>query len=119
MNDIIIAHLPQSPTILQETTSNTCAPLFLFIQAQETYKTATEQGRTAFLLEEAESSRDIFYCCLGNLPAQCSTTIRFSYVLELAVQVDGGVKYVLPTTLKPRYNPTAEGNVNKDQNGQK
>ena len=77
-------------------------------EARETYNEAVSQGQTAMLLEEDDSSGDIFCCLLGNLPLNTDVKVEFAYVIELGVEADGGVKFGLPTVLNPRYNPSVE-----------
>ena len=77
-------------------------------EAQQTYDDAVSQGFTSVLLEQDQNSADIFQCSVGNLPPHKSAVIRFSYVKELPLTLDGGVQFVLPTLLNPRYNPKPE-----------
>uniref|UniRef100_A0A8C2ZRH7 von Willebrand factor A domain containing 5A n=1 Tax=Cyclopterus lumpus TaxID=8103 RepID=A0A8C2ZRH7_CYCLU len=59
-------------------------------EAREEYDDALSSGQQAFLLEESEQSPDIF---------------SLSYVTELAVQADDGLRFCLPAVLNPRYQP--------------
>jgi len=61
------------------------------------------------LLEEDESSGDIFRCLVGNLPPGAEAAIKFAYAIELKLSPDGSVEFVLPTQLNPRYNPSEAG----------
>jgi len=61
------------------------------------------------LLEEDESSGDIFRCLVGNLPPGAEAAITFAYAIELKLSPDGDVVFVLPTQLNPRYNPSKAG----------
>jgi len=61
------------------------------------------------LLEEDESSGDIFRCLVGNLPPGAEAAIKFAYVIELRLSPEGAVTFVLPTQLNPRYNPSEAG----------
>lgn len=74
-------------------------------QAKETYDDAIEAGYTATLLEEDGTASDIFRCVIGNLPPSVDATIKFAYVIELALTPEGTVAFVLPTQLNPRYSP--------------
>ncbi|XP_075042986.1 von Willebrand factor A domain-containing protein 5A-like [Mixophyes fleayi] len=74
-------------------------------QAKETYDEAMSQGQQAFLLEEDESSADIFSCSVGNLPPGQEAEVTLRYVQELPVEADGAVRFVLPAVLNPRYTP--------------
>ncbi|XP_044132183.1 von Willebrand factor A domain-containing protein 5A-like [Bufo gargarizans] len=79
-------------------------------QAHKTYDEAISQGQQAFLLEEDESSADVFRCNVGNLPPGQEAEVTLKYVRELPVEADGAVRFVLPAVLNPRYTP-------KDQPG--
>ncbi|XP_073471543.1 von Willebrand factor A domain-containing protein 5A-like [Aquarana catesbeiana] len=74
-------------------------------QAHKTYDEAISQGKQAFLLEEDESSADIFSCSVGNLPPGQEAEVTLKYVRELPVEADGAVRFVLPAVLNPRYTP--------------
>ncbi|XP_073467175.1 von Willebrand factor A domain-containing protein 5A-like isoform X3 [Aquarana catesbeiana] len=74
-------------------------------QAHKTYDEAIRQGKQAFLLEEDESSADIFSCSVGNLPPGQEAEVTLKYVRELPVEADGAVRFVLPAVLNPRYTP--------------
>ncbi|XP_053556966.1 von Willebrand factor A domain-containing protein 5A [Bombina bombina] len=74
-------------------------------QAHKTYDDAISQGQEAFLLEEDESSSDIFSCSVGNLPPGEEAEVTLSYVRELPLEADGAVRFVLPAVLNPRYTP--------------
>ncbi|XP_073467205.1 von Willebrand factor A domain-containing protein 5A-like [Aquarana catesbeiana] len=74
-------------------------------QARKTYDEAISQGKQAFLLEEDESSADIFSCSVGNLPPGQEAEVTLKYVRELPVEADGAVRFALPAVLNPRYTP--------------
>ncbi|XP_075437249.1 von Willebrand factor A domain-containing protein 5A-like isoform X2 [Ascaphus truei] len=74
-------------------------------QAQKTYDEALSQGQQAFLLEEDESSGDIFSCSVGNLLSGQEAEVTLSYVRELPLEADGAVRFVLPAVLNPRNTP--------------
>ncbi|XP_061682653.1 von Willebrand factor A domain-containing protein 5A-like isoform X3 [Syngnathoides biaculeatus] len=74
-------------------------------QAREEYDDALSSGQRAFLLEESEQSPDIFSLSVGSLPPGESASIRLEYVVELAVEADGGLRFCLPAVLNPRYRP--------------
>ncbi|XP_077334227.1 von Willebrand factor A domain-containing protein 5A-like isoform X3 [Lithobates pipiens] len=74
-------------------------------QAHKTYDEAISQGKQAFLLEEDESSADIFSCSVGNLPPGQEAEVTLKYVRELPVEADGAVRFALPAVLNPRYTP--------------
>ena len=73
------------------------------LQARETYDDAIASGRAAFLMEESQTSGDIFECLVGNLPPHQDAVVTFAYVIELELEVDGGVCFQLPSVIKPRY----------------
>nr|DBA23804.1 TPA: hypothetical protein GDO54_014683 [Pyxicephalus adspersus] len=64
-----------------------------------------EKEEQAFLLEEDDSSADIFSCRVGNLPPGLEAEVTLKYVRELTVEEDGAVRFVLPAILNPRYTP--------------
>ncbi|XP_068108676.1 von Willebrand factor A domain-containing protein 5A-like isoform X2 [Hyperolius riggenbachi] len=74
-------------------------------QARKTYEEAMSRGQQAFLLEEDESSADIFSCSVGNLSPGQEAEVTLKYVRELPVEADGAVRFVLPAVLNPRYTP--------------
>ncbi|XP_029436856.1 von Willebrand factor A domain-containing protein 5A-like isoform X2 [Rhinatrema bivittatum] len=78
-------------------------------EAHQTYEDALAQGQEAFLLEEDESSGDIFSCSVGNLPPGQEAGVTLAFVRELPVEADGAVRFVLPAVLNPRYTPQAAG----------
>ncbi|XP_020564122.1 von Willebrand factor A domain-containing protein 5A isoform X2 [Oryzias latipes] len=74
-------------------------------QAREEYDDALSSGQQAFLLEESEQNPDIFSLSVGSLPPGESASIRLQYVIELAVEADGALRFCLPAVLNPRYQP--------------
>ncbi|XP_078785641.1 von Willebrand factor A domain-containing protein 5A-like isoform X2 [Oryzias latipes] len=74
-------------------------------QAREEYDDALSSGQQAFLLEESEQSPDIFSLSVGSLPPGESASIMLQYVIELAVEADGALRFCLPAVLNPRYHP--------------
>ncbi|XP_063434587.1 von Willebrand factor A domain-containing protein 5A-like isoform X2 [Mytilus trossulus] len=79
-------------------------------EAKKTYKEAISSGHTALFMSEADTAGDTFECKLGNLPAGESAVLTLSYVVELSVEPDGKLRFILPTVLNPRYSPEV-GNV--------
>ena len=90
-------------------------------EAQQRYNDALRQGHGALLLlEQDKKSQDKFIINVGALPAgeECHTSI--SYVTELDLVQNGRkIRFVVPTTIAPRYNPdpdkggiTAPANTN-------
>ena len=72
-------------------------------EARAAYDDAIASGRSAAFAEE--KSGDVFSISLGNLPPQKEAEIQLQLVGELPIDAEGGVRFSLPTTLKPRYTP--------------
>ncbi|XP_069819428.1 von Willebrand factor A domain-containing protein 5A-like [Dendropsophus ebraccatus] len=77
-------------------------------EAHKTYDEAIKQGKQAFLLEEDESSADVFSCNVGNLPPGQEADVTIKFVRELPIEADGAVRFVLPAVLNPRYTPKGQ-----------
>ncbi|KAK8374477.1 hypothetical protein O3P69_018371, partial [Scylla paramamosain] len=75
--------------------------------AEKVYKEALKEGKTALMTREDPDSSDILTLNLGNFPAgswnEGQGTLRL--VMELRVETDGIISFVLPTVLNPRYTP--------------
>ncbi|XP_047486431.1 von Willebrand factor A domain-containing protein 5A-like [Penaeus chinensis] len=71
--------------------------------AEKVYKDAVQAGQTAVLAREDSRSSDVLTLQLGNLPPGTQAELKLGLVMELKVQTDGGVGFILPTFLKPRY----------------
>ncbi|XP_067835453.1 von Willebrand factor A domain-containing protein 5A-like isoform X2 [Heptranchias perlo] len=74
-------------------------------KAKDEYDDALSAGLQGFLLEEDNSSSDIFTCTVGNLPPGQDASVSFSLVQELALDADGALRFALPAVLNPRYTP--------------
>ena len=72
-------------------------------EARAAYDDAIASGRSAAFAEE--KSGDVFSVSLGNLLPQKEAEIQLQLVGELPIDAEGGVRFSLPTTLKPRYTP--------------
>ena len=72
-------------------------------EARDKYEDAIATGKTAALGEE--KTGDIFSISLGNLRGGGEAEIQLKMVGELPIDAEGGVRFSLPTTLKPRYTP--------------
>ena len=72
-------------------------------EARARYDDAIASGQSAALAEE--KSGDIFSVTLGNLPPGKDAQIELQVVGELSIDAEGGVRFSLPSTLKPRYTP--------------
>ncbi len=71
-------------------------------EAFKVYDEAMEQGHGAFLLDEERP--DVFQASVGNLPPGKEVLLKLTYVSELSI-ADGSVRFVVPTTVSPRYAP--------------
>ena len=80
-------------------------------EARDTYDDAISSGHSAFLMEESDSSSDIFRISVGNLPPQKSAIVEVRFVTALEVQAEGEVVFVLPSVLNPRYDPSGRSEV--------
>ncbi|CAF3276237.1 unnamed protein product [Rotaria socialis] len=79
-------------------------------EAQREYIDALQQGHGAYLLEQDEKSQDTFVINVGALPAGKECHISISYVSELDLVQNGSkIRFVIPTTIAPRYNPDKGG----------
>ena len=78
-------------------------------KAQREYTDALRQGHGAYLLEQDEKSQDNFIINVGALPPSKECTIRISYVTELDFVQGSTLRFVVPTTIAPRYNPMHGG----------
>ena len=79
-------------------------------QAQQEYNNALQQGHGAYLLEQDEKSQDNFIINVGALPPGKECHIHISYVTELDLVQNGTkIRFVIPTTIAPRYNPNKGG----------
>lgn len=72
-------------------------------EARAIYDDAIASGQTAALGEE--KSGDVFSVSLGNLPPKKEAELHLRLVGELPIDADGGVRFSLPVSLKPRYTP--------------
>ncbi|CAF3818438.1 unnamed protein product [Rotaria sp. Silwood1] len=77
--------------------------------AQQEYTQALAQGHGAYLFEQDESSNDIFIVNVGALKSGSECCITISYVSELDLlhcDEKPTIRFVIPTTIAPRYSPT-------------
>jgi len=73
-------------------------------KAAKTYSDAIASGQGAYLLEQKKA--DVFNMSVGNMKPGKKVNIRITYVTTL--ESDNGVlRFVLPTTIAPRYRPTS------------
>ena len=79
-------------------------------EAQKEYTEALQQGHGAYLLEQDEKSQDNFIINVGALPPGKECQITISYVSELDLVENGTkIRFVVPTTIAPRYSPDKGG----------
>ncbi|UJR35008.1 hypothetical protein I4U23_027784 [Adineta vaga] len=77
-------------------------------EAQQDYSNALQQGHGAYLFEQDENSQDNFIINVGALPPSKECTIMISYVTELEFVQGSTIRFVIPTTIAPRYNPNKQ-----------
>ncbi|CAF3940905.1 unnamed protein product, partial [Adineta steineri] len=78
--------------------------------AHKEYSEALQAGHGAYLLEQDEKSQDNFVINVGALPPGKECEIVISYVTELNLVENGTkIRFVIPTTIAPRYNPGIGG----------
>ena len=78
-------------------------------EAQKQYTEALQQGHGAYLMEQDEKSQDNFIINVGALPPSKECTITIAYVSELEFVQGSIIRFVVPTTIAPRYNPEKGG----------
>ena len=71
-------------------------------EARRHYDEAIQQGDSAFLLESHRA--DIFRVSLGQVLPGEDVAIKIAYIEELS-EVDGELRWMLPTVIAPRYLP--------------
>jgi Ca-activated chloride channel family protein len=74
-------------------------------EAFRAYDDAMAAGHGAYLLDEERP--DVFQASVGNLPPGAEVALTIVYVTELDV-VDDAVRFVVPTTVAPRYAPAED-----------
>ncbi len=90
--------------------------------AEKEYESAVQQGQTAVLMRQSKETLDTFTVSIlsfqlakfilyiqvnvGALPPgkECRVTIK--YVTELDLIDGSSIRFVVPTTIAPRYNPS-------------
>jgi von Willebrand factor A domain-containing protein 5 len=71
-------------------------------------KAVEEEGQTAILTETGSYiNRDVITTKIGNLKPGQKVQIKFSYLEKLDVSVNKYYKFILPSTLTPRFIPTS------------
>jgi len=77
-------------------------------KAQEEYKEAVSEGRTAAYTEINEETGDIMKVLIGNIPPKTEISIVYSYIEKLETSLNKFWCFRLFSTITPRYN----GNLN-------
>lgn len=72
-------------------------------EAAAIFDDAVSSGQGAYLLEQ--QTNEVFRISVGNLAPQMEATVVIRYVAEMRAEGDG-VRFVLPTTIAPRYTPS-------------
>ncbi|CAF3602122.1 unnamed protein product [Rotaria sordida] len=75
-------------------------------KAEEEYKSAVEQGQTAVLMRQSQETLDTFTVNVGALPPGKECRVKITYVAELDLIDGNSIRFVVPTTIAPRYNPS-------------
>ena len=73
-------------------------------EAQEEYKEAIAQGKTAAYSEINEETDDIMKIMIGNIPPETTIAITYSYIQKLEVVANKFLCFRLFSTITPRYN---------------
>ncbi|CAF1087603.1 unnamed protein product [Didymodactylos carnosus] len=79
------------------------------VQAQQEYSQALQQGHGAYLLEQDQNSQDMFIINVGALLPEKECQIQIRYVSELDLFSGNKIRFVVPTTIAPRFNPSVGG----------
>jgi Ca-activated chloride channel family protein len=74
-------------------------------EAFRVYDDAMSAGHGGYLLDEERP--DVFQASVGNLRPGAEVQLTVTYVVELDA-VDDGVRFVVPTTVSPRYAPAQD-----------
>ena len=72
-------------------------------EAKANYDDVIASGLTSAFGEQ--KTEDVFSIALGNLPGNGKAEIELQMVEELPVDIEGKIRFSLPTGLKPRYTP--------------
>ena len=83
-------------------------------QAQEEYKEAITQGRTAAYSEINEETGDIMKIMIGNIPPKTTVAITYSYIQKLEVAANRFLCFRLFSTITPRYNGNLQDALKAD-----
>lgn len=76
-------------------------------EAKKEYQEAERKGHRAALLSHEEGS-NVHRLEVTNLPPKCDVEVRFSFV-QILNCVDGGLRWLFPTVVAPRYAPRLTG----------
>lgn len=75
-------------------------------EAEQEYNDAVEAGKPAALAEQTRP--DIFKISIGNMPPNEVVRVILTYVAPLEVFGSDTYRFVLPTSIAPRYHPRDE-----------
>ncbi|CAF0995129.1 unnamed protein product [Adineta steineri] len=73
--------------------------------AEKEYESAVQQGQTAVLMRQNKKTLDTFTINIGALPHGKECRVKIQYVTELDLVDGSSIRFVVPTTIAPRYNP--------------
>jgi hypothetical protein len=74
-------------------------------EAQDEYNNTSQQRHAAYSFEQDVESQDNFIINVGDLPPAKECIITISYVTELDLIQGSIIRFVIPTTIAPRYSP--------------
>eukprot|EP01097_Dermamoeba_algensis_P007184 TRINITY_DN4500_c0_g1_i2.p1 TRINITY_DN4500_c0_g1~~TRINITY_DN4500_c0_g1_i2.p1 ORF type:complete len:853 (-),score=212.36 TRINITY_DN4500_c0_g1_i2:490-3048(-) len=72
-------------------------------EARRIYSQAVQQKKVALKLEEQKP--DVFTTSLGNIPPGTKVVIKIDYVVELQMEGESALRFVIPRKIAPRYTP--------------
>ncbi|CAF1384138.1 unnamed protein product [Adineta ricciae] len=75
-------------------------------KAEKEYNTSVQQGHTSVLLRQSKETLDTFTINVGALPPGKECRVKIQYVTELDLVDNNAIRFVVPTTIAPRYNPS-------------
>ncbi|CAF4661631.1 unnamed protein product, partial [Rotaria sp. Silwood2] len=74
--------------------------------AENEYQSAVQQGQTAVLMRQSKETFDTFTVNVGALAPGKECRVIIKYVTELDLIDGNSIRFVVPTTIAPRYNPS-------------
>lgn len=78
-------------------------------EANQEFKQAQAQGRTAGLFQQSLNAADVFTTTVGNCPPSAEVKVEITYLGELKhdAEVDG-LRFTIPTSISPRYGTSQD-----------